>query len=141
MTDTILRASNISKIYGKHKALDKVSLEIKRGMVYGIIGANGAGKSTFMRTVMGLINLDTREVLIDKETVHLTGREYAILLLLLEQPQKVFSRANLYESVWNEPFFDSDKTVNMHISNLRSKINSASRNYIKTVWGVGFKFD
>ena len=87
------------------------------------------------------VNLDTREVVIDKETVHLTGREYAILLLLLEQPQKVFSRANLYESVWNEPFFDSDKTVNMHISNLRSKINSASHNYIKTVWGVGFKFD
>lgn len=87
------------------------------------------------------VNLDTREVVIDKETVHLTGREYAILLLLLGQPQKVFSRANLYESVWNEPFFDSDKTVNMHISNLRSKINSASRNYIKTVWGVGFKFD
>lgn len=87
------------------------------------------------------VNLDTREVLIDKETVHLTVREYAILLLLLEQPQKVFSRANLYESVWNEPFFDSDKTVNMHISNLRSKINSTSRNYIKTVWGVGFKFD
>lgn len=87
------------------------------------------------------VNLDTREVVIDKETVHLTGREYAILLLLLEQPQKVFSRANLYESVWNEPFFDSDKTVNMHISNLRSKINSSSQNYIKTVWGVGFKFD
>ena len=58
MTDTILRASNISKIYGKHKALDKVSLEIKRGMIYGIIGANGAGKSTFMRTVMGLIATD-----------------------------------------------------------------------------------
>lgn len=87
------------------------------------------------------VNLDTREVVIDQETVHLTGREYAILLLFLEQPEKVFSRANLYESVWNEPFFDSDKTVNMHISNLRSKINSSSRSYIKTVWGVGFKFD
>ncbi|MGO1923168.1 MAG: response regulator transcription factor [Jeotgalicoccus sp.] len=87
------------------------------------------------------VNLDTREVVIDKETIHLTGREYAILLLLLEQPQKVFSRANLYESVWNEPYFDSDKTVNMHISNLRSKINSSSHNYIKTVWGIGFKFD
>ena len=62
MTDTILRASNISKIYGKHKALDKVSLEIKRGMVYGIIGANGAGKSTFMRTVMGLIATDEGEI-------------------------------------------------------------------------------
>ncbi|HWL22475.1 MAG TPA: ATP-binding cassette domain-containing protein [Ureibacillus sp.] len=48
MTETILKAMNISKIYGAHKALDKVSIEIKRGMIYGLIGENGAGKSTFM---------------------------------------------------------------------------------------------
>lgn len=68
MTDTILRASNISKIYGKHKALDKVSIEIKRGMVYGVIGANGAGKSTFMRTVMGLIATDEGDIELFGET-------------------------------------------------------------------------
>lgn len=87
------------------------------------------------------INLDTREVQINDQTLHLTGREYAILLLFLENPQKVFSRANIYESVWNEAFFDSDKTINMHISNLRNKLNSEDTNYIKTVWGIGFKFD
>jgi DNA-binding response OmpR family regulator len=87
------------------------------------------------------LNIDTREVKVNDQTVHLTGREYAILLLLLENPQKVFSRANIYESVWNEPYFDSDKTVNMHISNLRNKLNSEDTNYIKTVWGIGFKFD
>jgi len=87
------------------------------------------------------INLDTREVKINHQTIHLTGREYAILLLFLENPQKVFSRANIYESVWNEPYFDSDKTINMHISNLRNKLNSDDTNYIKTVWGIGFKFD
>ncbi|UOQ87184.1 ABC transporter ATP-binding protein [Gracilibacillus salinarum] len=58
MSDTILKATNISKIYGSHRALNKVSLKIKRGMIYGLIGANGAGKSTFMRTVMGLISTD-----------------------------------------------------------------------------------
>ena len=68
MTDIILRASNVSKIYGKHKALDKVSIEIKRGMVYGIIGANGAGKSTFMRTVMGLIATDEGDIELFGET-------------------------------------------------------------------------
>lgn len=68
MTNTILRVSNISKIYGKHKALDKVSIEIKRGMVYGIIGANGAGKSTFMRTVMGLISTDEGDIELFGET-------------------------------------------------------------------------
>lgn len=86
------------------------------------------------------VNLETREVRINDQTLHLTGREYAILLLFLENPQKVFSRANIYESVWNEPYFDSDKTINMHISNLRNKLNIDGTNYIKTVWGIGFKF-
>lgn len=87
------------------------------------------------------VNLDTHEVRISDQLLHLTGREYAILLLLLENPQKVFSRANIYESVWNEPYFESDKTINMHISNLRNKLNRGETNYIKTVWGIGFKFD
>lgn len=87
------------------------------------------------------INLDMRTVMINDQAVHLTGREYAILLLFLENPKKVFSRANIYESIWNEPFFDSEKTINMHISNLRSKLNRAGTSYIKTVWGIGFKFD
>ncbi|ARF17835.1 ATP-binding cassette domain-containing protein [Sporosarcina ureae] len=59
MSETILKATNVSKVYGKHKALDKVSIEIKRGMIYGLIGENGAGKSTFMRTIMGLITIDS----------------------------------------------------------------------------------
>jgi len=87
------------------------------------------------------VNIDTREVENNGQPLHLTGREYAILLLFLENPQKVFSRANIYESVWNEPFFDSEKTINMHISNLRNKLNRDGTNYIKTVWGIGFKFD
>ncbi|MFS0674284.1 response regulator transcription factor [Ornithinibacillus sp. 179-J 7C1 HS] len=87
------------------------------------------------------VDLDTREVKINDQTVHLTGREYAILLLFLDNPHKVFSRANIYESVWKEVFFDSDKTINMHISNLRNKLNLEDTNYIKTVWGIGFKFD
>lgn len=88
------------------------------------------------------VNLDTREVRINDQVLHLTGREYAILILFLENPQKVYSRANIYESVWNEAFLGSgDKTINMHISNLRNKLNSKDTNYIKTVWGIGFKFD
>ena len=87
------------------------------------------------------VNVDTREVKVNDQNLHLTGREYAILLLFLENPKKVFSRANIYESVWNEPFFDGDKTINMHISNLRNKLNEVDTNYIQTVWGIGFKFD
>ena len=56
--ETVLKATGITKKYGAAKALDKVSIEIKRGMIYGFIGENGAGKSTFMRTIMGLISID-----------------------------------------------------------------------------------
>lgn len=87
------------------------------------------------------VNLDTREIKMNDQTLHLTGLEYAILILFLENPQKVFSRANIYESVWNEPYFSNDKTINMHISNLRNKLNHEDANYIKTIWGIGFKFD
>lgn len=87
------------------------------------------------------MDLDTREVTVNDRPIHLTGLEYAILLLFLEHPQKVFSRSNIYESVWNEPFWGNDKTVNMHISNLRNKLNADDSNYIRTVWGIGFKFD
>ena len=56
--ETVLKATGITKKYGAAKALDKVSIEIKRGMIYGLIGENGAGKSTFMRTIMRLISID-----------------------------------------------------------------------------------
>lgn len=54
---------------------------------------------------------------------------------------KVFSRQTIYETIWEEPYYDSDKTSNVHISNLRAKINLSNQQYIKTVWGIGFKFD
>ncbi|WP_018930436.1 ATP-binding cassette domain-containing protein [Gracilibacillus lacisalsi] len=68
MSETILKATNVSKTYGKNKALDKVSIEIKRGMIYGLIGENGAGKSTFMRMVMGLIKIDEGDIELFGET-------------------------------------------------------------------------
>jgi ABC-2 type transport system ATP-binding protein len=68
MSETILKAANISKLYSKHKALDKVSIEIKRGMIYGLIGENGAGKSTFMRVIMGLTTIDEGNIELFGET-------------------------------------------------------------------------
>ncbi len=79
-------------------------------------------------------------------TVHgtplsLTGKEYAILALMLRHPQKLFSKANLFESIWNEPYFSDDNTIKVHMSNLRSKIKqyAPDEEYIDTVWGMGYK--
>lgn len=68
MSEVILKAKNVSKLYGKHNALDKVSIEIKRGTIYGLIGQNGAGKSTFMRIIMGLITIDEGNIELFAET-------------------------------------------------------------------------
>jgi ABC-2 type transport system ATP-binding protein len=59
MTEIVLRAAGVTKRYGPAYALQNVNLEIKRGQIYGLIGLNGAGKTTFMRAVMGLISLDS----------------------------------------------------------------------------------
>ncbi len=81
------------------------------------------------------------EVKVKGELIPLTAKELSILKLLLENPNKVFTKANLFESVWNEEFLGDDNTINVHISNIRSKINKIDKenDYIKTIWGIGFK--
>ena len=76
-----------------------------------------------------------------EQEVSLTKREYLILELLMRHPGKVFTKSNIYESVWNEEFLGEDNAVNVHISRLRSKIEADSRKpeYVCTVWGIGYK--
>ena len=74
--------------------------------------------------------------------VTITAREFRILALLMEHPKKVFTREELYQHVWGGEYMGDDNTVNVHISNLRSKLAKASpTEYIKTVWGIGFKLN
>lgn len=76
--------------------------------------------------------------------MELTSIEYHILRLLMETPQKIFSTQNIYESVWNEPYFYiSNGTVMVHIRKLSVKIETDPQNprYLKTVWGKGYRFE
>lgn len=87
------------------------------------------------------LNRESHEVYVNNKLINLTLREYSILELLLTNPKKVFTRANIFESVWNSEFLGDDNTVNVHVSNLRSKLSNADKGteYIQTVWGIGFK--
>ena len=89
------------------------------------------------------IKLDTHEVFIDGKEIKLTPTEFEILLLLAKNRGKVFSVSNIYESVWNQEFMQSDNTVMVHIRKIREKLESDTRNprFIKTVWGVGYKIE
>lgn len=88
-----------------------------------------------------VIEPDRHRVTVSGQEIALTRREYLILELLMSNPQKVFTRNNIYESVWHEEFLGEDNAVNVHISNLRQKLSRANseETYIQTVWGIGFK--
>lgn len=79
--------------------------------------------------------------LVDGKPLVLTSKEYAILELMLLNPTKLFSKSNLFESVWNEPYYKDDTTLKVHLSNIRSKIKKLDdkEEYIETVWGMGYK--
>jgi len=87
------------------------------------------------------IDLEAKAVYVNGTKLSLTVREYAILVLLMTSPKKVFSKSNLFESVWNEPFHGDDNTVNVHMSNLRNKLAGANPavEYIETIWGMGYR--
>lgn len=70
----------------------------------------------------------------------LTRQEFRILELLISKPDKVFSKQEIYDYAWDDYYIGEDKTVNVHISHIRSKIKQYSDDeYIETVWGIGFK--
>ena len=71
----------------------------------------------------------------------LTRKEFDILELMIRNPKKVFTKDNIYESIWGESYIPEDNTVNAHVSNIRKKLEAlgSKKEYIKTVWGIGFK--
>ncbi|WP_042278408.1 response regulator transcription factor [[Clostridium] dakarense] len=89
------------------------------------------------------INKDTREVFVNDNNVILTSREFDILELLINNPKKVFSKSNLFESIWKSEYLCDDNTITVHVSNLRNKLSKfeTKYNYIQTVWGIGYKLE
>ncbi|CAG7626320.1 response regulator transcription factor [Paenibacillus allorhizosphaerae] len=87
------------------------------------------------------MDTDSKIVNVNGTEINFTAREYAILHLLLSSPKKVFTKANLFESVWKEVFHGDDNTINVHMSNIRSKLSAANpdEEYIETIWGMGYR--
>lgn len=89
------------------------------------------------------IKLDTRlkRVIVDKNEVNLTVKEYNILELLMKNQDRVYSKANLYEIIWESEFLGDDKTIKTHMSRLRNKLKEVNKDeeYIETVWGIGYR--
>ncbi|MCI8748989.1 MAG: response regulator transcription factor [Lachnospiraceae bacterium] len=85
-------------------------------------------------------DMQKKQVSISGENIPLTVHELKIMELLLRHPGQVFSKNEIYEYAWDDYYIGEDKTINVHISNIRQKIKKVTdTEYIETVWGLGFK--
>ena len=86
------------------------------------------------------LNFDEMTLTAAGQPVNLTAHEFKIVELLAGQPKRVFTKQQIYEAVWQEAYAVEDKTITVHISNIRAKLRpSGTDGYIQTVWGIGFK--
>lgn len=112
--------------------------QVKRTEENGL--AQGKTEETVYRYREWALNPDTLEMTVQGFPVVLTRHEFLILELLIRNPRRVFSKQMIYEYAWGEDYLAEDKTINVHISNIRAKLKaSGTDSYIQTVWGMGFK--
>lgn len=130
------------KPFSYSELLSRVKALLRRYYVYGSKTEDEGGILHCCRT----IEIDTEQGVVrqDGREVALTDTEYRILLLLASHKKKVFSIQNIYESIWNEPYFyNCNNTVTVHIRNIRRKLGDDPQNChtIKTIWGKGYRIE
>ena len=102
---------------------------------------HASGESTSTDAQMIRINKETREVFANgKNILDFTPKEFELLSFLMEHEKQVFTREQLLEHVWGYDFFGDDRTVDVHMKRLRTKLCETASECLQTVWGVGYKF-
>ena len=124
----------IGKPFDNNELLARIDVQLRRAARQQTEG----GQIIFKDIAL---DLDGYDAVVGEKKAGLSKREFEILRLMLSYPGKVFTKDNLYESVWGGEFLGDDNTVNVHISKLRAKLKTVSPDmeYIRTVWGIGFK--
>ena len=129
----------ITKPFNPLELLARVKSQIRR---YTQLGATRAQEG-LLRTGGLCLDPAAKEVTVDGDSVKLTATEYGIVLHLMENLGRTLSAEQIYQAVWNEPAYVSEKTVTVHIRRIREKIeiNPKEPKYIKVVWGIGYKME
>ena len=125
----------------------------EENLIESVISILDAGREKFIFQKMNLksnlqhkgimLDLERREVMRNNDKIALTYTEFEILQLLAQNPGRVFSKEQIYNRVWKEPYFGNHNIVMSHIRNIREKIedNPSKPVYVQTVWGVGYRFN
>lgn len=132
----------ITKPFNPIEVLARVKSQLRR---YTTLGGKVSAQEADGALRNGSIVMDdeAKSVTVDGEAVALTPIEYNILRLLMKNLGRVYSTAQIYEQVWNDPALGSENTVAVHIRHLREKIeiDPANPRYLKVVWGLGYKME
>lgn len=134
----------LTKPFSIRELVARVKAVVRRNEVYKIADTECPTGKESKIVCGGLeINIEKRQVLLDKKNVELTATEFDLLVFFIKQPGLVFSRSQLLDKVWGYGHEGYEHTVNSHINRLRAKIEKDAANpvYILTVWGVGYKFN
>lgn len=127
----------IEKPFDKDELLAMVGATIRR---YKDFNEKKYVKSKILKFKDLNVDLDTMTVTAKNNLIKLTPIEYKILVALMKNPNRIYTRENLYNEVWEDDYLYDSDTINAHISNLRSKIKRVTgENYIETVWSIGYK--
>lgn len=126
----------IEKPFELEEVLARIEAQLRRYKEFSNIN-----QENILKIKNLVLKEDQMLVTVNNNELKLTKKEYAILHLLLRYPKKVFTKENLFEKIWDDEIYIDDNSLNVHISNLRSKIEKYDREneYIETVWGIGFK--
>lgn len=89
-----------------------------------------------------VIYKDRKDIEVDGKKLHLTSKEWSLLILMAQNTNRAFTKKELYENVWNEEELNSNNTVTVHVKEIREKLKENIKNpkYIETVWGTGYRF-
>ena len=131
----------ITKPFEKQELLARIQAQLRRAGDYSAVQTDASSPQKLTCRELELYP-ENHRVLLRGEEIPLTTHEFLLLQLLMANPQKVFSRENLYQSVWNSDFYGEDNAVSVHISNIRKKLTALTdEEYIQTVWGIGYKIN
>lgn len=131
----------VTKPFNPMELMARVKSQLRR---YTTLGSMNQPRNEKTFQSGGLIlNDDTKEVTVDGTEVRLTPTEYRILALLTANAGRVYTIYQIYDAVWEEPAFNPENTVAVHIRHIREKIeiNPKEPRYLKVVWGTGYKIE
>lgn len=126
----------ITKPFSVTEVLARIKANIRRSTQY----SKPEEQEVLM---MGDLTINLTNYIVEKNgtKIDLTAKEFEILKLLVQNPQKVYTKEQMYSLIWNDAYLGDENAVNVHISRLRNKIEEHPRSpkYIITVWGIGYK--